>query len=207
VTRTIAAGIAIGLLVVLGIAWWGRSSEGRRALVECESALERGDTIDAILAARVAAEARCPACAAPDEGFAKLEHIAKDVEARGDDATAFASWRAARAALLATSSFSTSSERRSHAEIEVARFAHRIDAAAVAAGAAPTPAAAEERLRTALAASDLPSGTTFALVGLGGIVFLVAATRFAMGRKEARRTELGVAVAGAAVAVAGALLF
>jgi hypothetical protein len=208
VTRNVVTAIAMGLLIVLGIAWWGRAIEGRRALVECDAAFARGDAMDAILAARVAAEARCPGCSAPEEGFGKLEHIAKDAEARGDDATAFAAWRGIRAALLATSSFSTTGGRRTHAEVEVARFAHRLDAAAAAAGATPTPAAAEDRLRAALATSEIPSGTSFALVGLGGIVFLVAAARLAMGRSGARgRTELGVAVVGVATAVAGVILF
>ena len=207
-TRPLAAAIAIGLLIVLGIAWSGRSSEGRRALVECEAALARGDTMDAILAARVAAGARCPTCSAPEEGLAKLERIARDAEARGDDATAFAAWSGARAALLATASFGTTSDRRTHAELEVARFAHRIDAAAVASGASPTPAAAEDRLRAALAASEIPGGPAYALVGLGGVVFLIAAGRFAMGRKAARgRADLALAAVGAALAVAGALLF
>ena len=102
-TRPVAAAIALGLAIVLAIAWSGRSGEGRRALAECEAALVRGDAIDAILAARVAAEARCPTCSAPDEALAKLEQIAKNAEARGDDVTAFAAWRAERAALIAAS--------------------------------------------------------------------------------------------------------
>ena len=207
---TVSRGPAIALvaLIVLAIAWAGRSSEGRRALVECNAAVDRGDAIDAILAARIAAEARCPFCSAPDEGLAKLERIAKDAEARGDDATAFAAWRAARAALLATTTFAASSDRRAHAELEAARFAHRIDAAAVASGASPTPAAAEDRLRAALAASGVPSGTSFALIGLGGVALLIAAGRFVTRRKTAEgRADLALAAAGAALAAAGALLF
>jgi hypothetical protein len=206
VTRTVAVAVAIVAMVVLAIAWTGRSNEGRRALLDCEAALGRSDTLDAILAARIAAEARCPTCEAPDEGLAKLESIAKDAEARGDDATAFAAWRAERAALLARASFATSSDRRTHAEVEVARFAHRIDAAAVAAGAPPTAAAAEDKLRLAMAISGVPGGPVFALVGLGAFAFLIGAARFAMTRHGKRR-DLGIAFAGAAVAVLGALLF
>lgn len=207
-TRAIAAAIALVALVVLAIAWIGLASEGKRALVECDAALARGELVDAILAARIAAEARCPTCSATEEGLGKLERIAKDAEARGDDSTAFAAWRGVRAALLGTSSFTATSERRTHAEVEVARFAHRMDAAAVAAGASPTPAAAEDRLRAAMAVNELPSGTTFALVGLGGIAFLIAAIRFARGRLPgAGRADLALAAAGMAIAVAGALLF
>ena len=77
----------------------------------------------------------------------------------------------------------------------------------MAAGATPTPAAAEDRLRAALTESDLPGGTTFALVGLGGLVFLVAGARFATSKDARSRADLGLAVAGAAVAAVGALLF
>jgi hypothetical protein len=203
----VVALVAIIALATLAVAWAGRVSEGRRALADADAALARGDTAEAILGARIAAEARCPACSAPDEGFTRLEKIAKDAEARGDDATAFAAWRATRSALLATSVTSTSSARRTRADNEIARFAHRLDAAAVAAGALPTPAATEERVRATLTESDVPAGTTFALVGLGAIVFLAAAARFAFAKAERSRVDLGLAATGAAVAVAGALLF
>jgi hypothetical protein len=205
-TRVAAFGLIAA--VVLGIAWTGRSMEGRRALVDCDAALARADLPEAILAARVAAAARCPGCAAPDEGFARLERIAKDAEARGDDATAFAAWRAARAALLGAASFTTSSDRRAHAELEIARFAHRLEAASVAAGGSPTPAAAEDRLRAQLAASDVTHGPAFALVALGGLALVVAAARFVAAKRGGSKAgDLGLAAAGVAVASAGALFF
>ncbi len=203
--RTLA--VALVTLLALAIAWAGRAAEGRRALVDADGALARGDLPEAVHFARVAAEARCPGCGAPDEGFARLEKIARDAEARGDDATAFASWRAARAAILATVVVGTSSPRRAHADAEVARFAHRIDAAAVAAGANPTPAASEERLRAVLTETDVPGGLTFAIVGLGGFVFLACGARFALAKAARSTVDLGLAVTGAAVATVGALLF
>jgi hypothetical protein len=206
VPRRILA-VALVTMLALGIAWNGRASEGRRALTDADAALARGDLVEAVLFARVAAEARCPGCGAPEEGFGRLEKIARDAEARGDDATAFAAWRAARAALLATAVTSSASPRRAHADAELARFAHRIDAAAVAAGATPTPAASEDRLRAALAEADVPGGATFALIGLGGLVFLVGGARFAMAKAARRTTDLGLAALGAVVATVGALLF
>jgi hypothetical protein len=206
VPRRILA-VALVTLLSLAIAWTSRATEGRRALLDADAALARGDLLEAILAARVAAEARCPGCGAPDEGFARLERIARDAEARGDDTTAFASWRAARAALLATSVLSTTSPRCARADAELARFAHRIDAAAAAAGANPTPAAAEERLRARFTESDVPAGASFALIGIGGLVFLACGARFAMSRAARSKLELGLAVTGAAVATVGALLF
>lgn len=199
--------VALVTLLALGIAWSGRAAEGRRALVDADAALARGDLVEAVHFARAAAEARCPACGAPDEGFARLEKIARDAEARGDDGTAFASWRAARAALLATVVLETSSPRRVHADAEVARFAHRIDVAAVAAGANPTLAASEERLRAVLTESDVPGGVAFALIGFGGLVFLASGARFAASRAARSTADLGLAVTGAAVATIGALLF
>ena len=199
--------VALVTVLALGIAWAGRVSEGRRALADADAALARGDLTEAILSARVAAEARCPSCSAPDEGFARLEKIARDAEARGDDATAFAAWRATHAALLATAVTMTASPQRVRADAEVARFAHRIEAASVAAGGNPTPAASEARLRATLAENDLPGGLTFGLVGLGGIVFLAAGARYALSKAARRTADLGLAVLGAAVATVGALLF
>lgn len=194
------------VLLVFGAAWAARAAEGRRAIAEADAALARGDVFDAIMAARAAAESRCPGCSAPEEGYGRLERIAKDAEGRADDAAAFAAWRATRAALLATAAASTSSERRARAETEIARFAHRMDVAATAAGAAPTPAAAQDKLAAALAERAPPSGAAFAVIAAGGAVFLWAALRFALA-KAARRADLATAAAGAAAALAGAALF
>ena len=59
----------------------------------------------------------------------------------------------------------------------------------------------------ALGESDVPRAATFALVGLGGLVFLVAAARFATAKTTRSMSELVLAALGAAVAAAGALLF
>ncbi|MDB4940870.1 MAG: hypothetical protein JWP97_404 [Labilithrix sp.] len=204
--HALAITIAMVLALVLVVAWAGRVSEGRRALADSDAALARTDPIDAILAARVAASARCPAGCSEAEGYAKLEHIARDAEARGDDPTAFAAWRATRASLLSTSAAGTRSAERAHAEVELARLAHRLDAAAVAAGASPTGAADEAKLREAFRESDLPGGLAFALVGAGGLAFVVFAFRFALTRK-AGRADAWVALAGLAATLAGILLF
>jgi hypothetical protein len=195
---------------VLAVAWAGRAAEGRRALADSDAARARGDLVDAVLAARTAAEARCPGCGSPDEGFRRLEDLAKDAELRGDDATAFAAWRAARAAILATD---PASARRARTDAEVARLAHRIDVAATVAGAPPTAAAAEDRLRATLAEDSIPSMPAFAVIAAGGALFLFGAARFAfaLGRTSwlgrAGAIDALLAVAGAALAVAGGVLF
>jgi len=209
-------------LTAVAVAWTGRVSDGRRALAECDAAIERGDRFEAVMSARAAAEARCPLCAAPEQGFARLERIAKDAEGRGDDATAHAAWRATRAALLATAGLQTRGDAREHAEREIARFGQRLAAAGAAdttsttsttpapgttpgSASGPPEAASEARLRASLAERDVPSGWTAALLGAGGLLFVYAAARFASARGA--RVDLAIATAGAAIAVAGALLF
>lgn len=204
-TRRALAAFALAATVV-AIAWFSRVSEGRKALAESTEALARADATTAILAARAAAEARCPGCEAPERGFSVLERIAADAEARGDDATAFAAWRAVRAASLATAVLGTQSARRTRADQELARLGHRLDVAAVAAGASPTTAASEEHLRQAGAARDVPGGSVYALLGIGGLLFLIGAARVALGRGS-RTSAVSMAVAGAAIATVAALFF
>ncbi|MBX3201495.1 MAG: hypothetical protein KF894_25385 [Labilithrix sp.] len=197
--------VALALVVVLA-AWFGRASAGRRSLEACEAALAREDRVEAIVLARAAAEARCPGCGAPERGHAHLEAIAKDAERRGDDAIAIAAWRASRAATLATAVLDTSARRRERADAEIARIGHRIDAAEAASGGAPSPAASEARLRAALAAPAVPSGTVFLLVAVGGALFALGAVRFVRARAF-RRTELALALAGGALSAIGVLFF
>ncbi|MBS2017042.1 MAG: hypothetical protein JST00_29410 [Deltaproteobacteria bacterium] len=203
-TARALAAVAL-VLCVFGVAWATRSAEGKKALLDADTALARGDAFDAIMAARAAAEAQCPMCTAPAEGYARLERIAKDAEGRGDDATAFAAWGAYRAAVLATAGASAS-ERRTKAETEIARFGHRMDAAAVVAGAPPTAAAADDKLRAALAAHDVPGGATFAILAAGAVIFVWSALRFVTAQ-AAKKADLVAAAAGIAVAIAGAAFF
>lgn len=188
--------------LVLAVVWTGRVAEGRRALADAEAAQIRGDAIEAILAARTAATARCPGCAAPDAAFAKLETMAKDAELHGDDVTAFAAWRAIRSAVLATDS---GSPRRAQADAEVARFAHRLDVAATVGGAAPVPAAAEDKLKATLSADPVPDVAAYGVLAAGAALFVVCAIRFA--RAKDRRLDAAGALAGIAVAAAGAAFF
>lgn len=193
-------------LAVVAAAWASRVTDGRRSIEACDAARKRGDAVEAIVFARAAAEARCPWCESPELGYARLYAIAKEGEGRGDDATAVAAWRAVRAAALGSSVLGTSPARRERADGEIARLEHRIDAAGAAAGGAPSPAASEERLRTALSASPLPSGMVFVLVAIGGALFLLGALRFVRA-KSFRATELAIALAGAGVAALGVLVF
>lgn len=199
-----AGGLLTGVLVaaVLAVAWAARASEGRSAVEACDAAIARGDPVEAIARARAAAEARCPLCSAPELGYDRLGAIAKAAEARGDAAAAVAAWRAQRAAALGTAALDTSPARREQADAELARLEHRVDAAS----ASPSPAATEERLRAALAARAVPSGTVFVLVAVGAALFLAGGIRLARA-PALRPTELAVALAGGALVVAALLLF
>ncbi len=204
-TRNYLALASLALVVVV-TAWIARVYDGRRSLAACDAAIARDDRVEAIVFARAAAEARCPGCSAPDLGFGRLQAVAKDGEARGDDATAVAAWRAARAATLGTVVFDASSERRERADAEIARLEHRIEAAAAAAGGTASPAATEERLRAALAVSTIPSATVFVFLTLGGLLFLYGALRFVFA-KGVKFVELGLSAAGGGLAALGLLLF
>lgn len=205
--RTGALLAALLAVVVVGVAWIGRVSEGKRALADSDSARARADWAEAVMAARTAAEARCPAFCVSELGFSRLYAIAKDAENRADDATAFAAWRAVRSAALATAVLDVHAAKRERADQELARIGHRMDAAAAAAGAPASPAASEERLRATLAASNPTSGTTYLLLAVGGLLFLGGAARFVLAKKELPRADLVISLTGAAVAACGALFF
>jgi hypothetical protein len=197
--------IAAAVVVVVA-AWVVRVQEGRRALAACDSALARGDRVEAIVQARAAAEARCPWCSSPELGYARLYAIAKEAESHGDDATAVAAWRAVRVASIATIIATSTPARRERADVEIARLEHRIDAASAAAGGTAAPAASEERLRQVLAQRDVPSGFVFLLLAVGGALFLTGAVRFVRGT-PAGITSVVCLVGGAAMAVLGVVVF
>ena len=201
-----AAPLLVLAAAVFVAAWIGRVSEGRKSLAEADAALIRGDRIDAIVFARAAAEARCPLCSAPAAGFAKLESIAHDAEAKSDDATSLTAWRAVRSATLAATWFDDSEPRREHADAEIARLSHRVDALNAATGNSASPAAAEEKLRAVLAPSPLPSTMVFVVVALGAALLLTGALR-SVRAKSLRAQDLAIAAAGAAVAVLGVVAF
>jgi hypothetical protein len=199
--------VALLAVVVLGISWFGRVGEGKRALADSDSARARSDWAEAVMFARAAAEARCPAFCVSELGFARLYAIAKDAENRADDATAFAAWRAVRSASLATAVLDVHAAKRERADQELARIGHRMDAAAAAAGSPSSPAASEARLRATLGASNPASGTTYLLLAIGGLLFLGGAARFVSANKPFPRADLALSLTGAALAACGALLF
>ena len=191
-------------LVVLLVAWYGRANDGRKALADADAAMIRADHIDAIVYARAAAEARCPGCSAPALGYAKLYAIARDAEAKTDDATAIAAWRAVRAASLNATWFEPSESRRERADAEIARLGHRIDVMNAASASNASPAANEEKLKEVLAPNPLPSTWVFVVLSVGGVLLLVGAMRSVRALGAA---NLAIAATGALVAVVGVIAF
>lgn len=205
--RNRAASAALALaFVVLIAAWVSRVSEGRRALAESNGALLRGDRVEAIVHARAAAEARCPWCAAPEAGYAKLIAIAREAESKNDDASALAAWQAVRVASLATTWFDASEPRRQRADGEIARLQHRIDAMGATAGGTSSPAASEERLRAVLAPNPLPATAVFVVIAAGTILLAFGAIR-SLRAKALRTQDIVIALAGGVVAVLGVVGF
>ncbi|MFO0741350.1 MAG: hypothetical protein U0270_35975 [Labilithrix sp.] len=191
-------------MVVLVVAWFGRSSDGKKALADCDAALIRGDRIDAIVFGRAAAEARCPWCSAAELGYAKLYAIARDAESKADDVTALTAWRAVRAASLSGTLFDRTEPRRERADAEIARLGHRIDVMNAAAGGSASPAATEDKLKAVLAPNPLPSTWAFVVLTVGGVLLLVGAMRSVRGLAAANVT---IALTGVVVAVVGVLAF
>ncbi|MBX3230179.1 MAG: hypothetical protein KIT84_24900 [Labilithrix sp.] len=206
-TRPLATvlGALVLALVVLATAWWSRARDGRRSLAESSAALVRGDRVEAIVHARAAAQARCPWCEAPELGYAKLYAIARDAESKADPATAVLAWQAVRAATLTAAWLDTNDSRRERADQEIARLQHRIDAMSAAAGTT-SPAATEERLRSVLAPSPVPSTTFFAVVATGALLFALGAAR-SIRAKLLRAQDVALALTGGALAVVGVLSF
>ena len=197
--RFASIGLAVALVLVIATAWGARVYEGRRGMLDSDAAVQRKDAVDAIMGARIAAEARCPLCTSPDRGFARLEAIARDAESRSEDAVAFAAFRAMRSASIASDG-----DHRDRADHEIARIGHKLDVTRTT-GGTPTAAATEEKLREALAEDDSPKLASFALLAVGAIGFLAAAIRFA--RSGKKLPELAIAAVGAAVAATGILYF
>jgi hypothetical protein len=191
------------VLLVLVAAMIARRVEGDRALAASQAALARSDVGEAVVQARVAAAAHCAICPASELGYARLYAIAKEAEARADDRTAVAAWRAVRASTLATTVLDRETSRRLRADQEIARLEHRIDVASAAAGAAPSPAASEERLRAALAQEDTPPPALHVVLAIAAMLFLAGAVRAV---RKSSAQNIALAAGGIALATAAALL-
>jgi hypothetical protein len=167
--RRAAALAALVVVSVAGILSAREAAIGRSEATAADAAAMQSDWPGAIAHARAAAEAFVPGSPWPERGRLRLEAIAHDAEARGDDATALLAYGAMRAAAMATRAPGSGSARwRATAEEGLARVAAmRTDAS----GARPprargqTETEAERATLDALRDDDTPSTWTLALLG------------------------------------------
>jgi hypothetical protein len=188
--------VAAALVVASSLAWLAarEMAVGQREDAAAEAAVARSQWIDAIAHSRSAAEAVAPWSPWPERGAHRLEALARDAEARGDDVTALLAWGALRSAAIATRSLGPGGiDWRTAADHGIDRVAAwRRDTSS---GATTGPAAAEP-LRIALGHDDAPSTGSLALLAAA----LVAAVAGLAGLTRTRTAEAGARMAVALVA-------
>lgn len=91
----------------LGVVAMRAVLEGRSALADGDDAAARGDFAEAIAKWRRAARWYLPLAPHVGGAYDRLEHLAREAEAKGDVTTALAAWRGIRGSILATRSFYT----------------------------------------------------------------------------------------------------
>jgi hypothetical protein len=164
---------------------------GRMEVDAADAAATRSDWDDAIVHARAAAEALAPGSPWPARGWARLEAVGHDAEARGDDATATLAYGAMRSAALATRAPASGSDGwRTMAEEGLTRVASsRTDAG---------PHATAGSMLDALRSNEPPPTWTLSLLGGAGVAMLVGLswlTWLAWSGEPPKRARVAQAVA------------
>jgi hypothetical protein len=168
-TRAVALLCILGCTVaaVLAIVTAREFALGREEVAAADESARTADWAEAIVHARAAAQALALGSPWPDLGFARMQSLGRDAEARGDQRTALLAYGAMRTAALSTRAFGSHAARwRLEAEESLGRVAARRDAPAL------LPASADA-MRSALAAEDSPSLPRRALLGAGALVMLL----------------------------------
>jgi hypothetical protein len=149
---------------------------GARACAAMDAA---GDAATAIARARDAAEAVVPGSPYPRRGYERLEAVARDAEAHGDEPTAITAWGAMRTAADATAGplVATSAWRALADEGLLRVGAHPLAPSAEV-------HATEDILRASLARDDAPAAGWLALLGLGALAFLGGVARLAWAARD-----------------------
>jgi hypothetical protein len=186
-----AAAVAIVVVAVLGVATAREVEIGKDAVAAADGAALRSDWGPAIASARAAAEAFVPGSPWPARGWARLEAIGHDAEARGDDATGLKAYGAMRAAALATRAPGVGAEAwRARAEEGLARVAA---AEKTAAG----PRATSEAMLDALREHEPPPTGSLALLAAAGLAMIGGLARLAWVDAPAEaRVAQGLAAVG-----------
>jgi hypothetical protein len=185
----------LGSLLVLVVAVLAITRAGERALAECDEALLTGDTPTAIARARDAAMAVAPWSPYPAMAYVRLTGLADSAETRGDYAGALAAWRAVRTAIVASRSEVREAPLLADANKAIVRLAAR----ACEGGEIRQPSVCAKLAEMSLAQDDLPPVSSFTLLGLGALAFLVGGAMATRERLHAGRIPWAV-LAGAGVA-------
>ncbi|MDB4993763.1 MAG: hypothetical protein JWM74_1195 [Myxococcaceae bacterium] len=196
--------LVLGVVVLFfAVAIASRVSAGSSAIAASDRALAAGDRVLAIEEARAAAEAVAPGSPYPARGYTRLDAIAREAEARDDDDTAAAAWRAMRTAAIGTRGLGVPDETTTleRANAGIARTATRVRGAARADLPREVPGVAspgERRILDALARDETPPVRVFLMLGAGAILFFAVIARLlvlaSFAWKEARLAATASAV-------------
>ena len=166
---------------------------GQVEVAAADAAADRSDWPDAVLHARAAAEALVPGSPWPARGWARLEAIGHDAEARGDDPTALLAYGAMRAAALATRAPGAGADAwRRKADEGLARVAS-------SARTATGPHVASDAMLDALRETEPPPTWILTVLGAAGVAMLAGLARIAWTTTPTEE-RLAQALAGAGFA-------
>jgi hypothetical protein len=203
VKRLLLVGAVILIFGVLAVSTVRQLVVGARAVADCDAAIARGDRAGAVSAARAAAESAAPGSPYPERGYKRLETMAKESEARGDDEAALAAWRAMLTAATSTRAPGGKTEGwRSMAAAGIERIATRAaDTARAKAEVRTDPKVVAEALRR----DETVPFWTFLLLAAGAGAFFGALGRIAW--IAAEPNALRRAKVPAIVAACGLILY
>jgi hypothetical protein len=185
----VAAMVALVVVAVLAVATGRELSVGQVEVAAADAAADRSDWPEAVLHARAAAEALVPGSPWPARGWARLEAIGHDAEARGDDPTALLAYGAMRAAALATRAPGAGADAwRRRADEGLARVAS-------SARTATGPHVASDAMLDALRDTEPPPTWILTVLAAAGVAMLAGLGRIAWTTAPAEE-RLAQALAG-----------
>lgn len=204
-----AAAVAFTFAALMAAAISHEADEGARAMRASDAALAAKNPELAVAEAYLAATHVAPLSPWSDRGYARLQTLADDAEARGDDDLAETAWHAIRSAEVATAGpLSGSPARRRRAELALGR----IDARRMLVLAARTPGLArpnEGALAKAHGEDGTPKAATLASLGAGSLLAVACAlalvrsgSRGSGGARSAVAAACGLVVGLAGVTLA-----
>ncbi len=169
---------AFALLALLLFASLHEAQEGAQAMRASDAALAAKNPELAIAEAYQAAARVAPLSPWSERGFARLQAIAEDAEARGDDELAQTAWHAVRSAEVTTQGpLSGNPGRRRRAEVALGRIDARrmLVLAARSPGLAGLAREGESALGRAHGQDATPATGGLLLLGLGAVLSMTAA--------------------------------